>query len=171
MALVGLLHALVWCAAYPLFVGAWQLVSVFSQRPPSALLLMATVPITLLAFMYACTCLFVAPALAWIGALIIQKVDRYRLSHRSWVTVFSSGVFFSALCMILMALRLHFLPPEFVAEPAPAAPPYLTVQHRIHTSLWPMGVATLGIVLSFVSATFAFLVFRARMDVSEARAP
>ena len=141
---IGLLNALAWYFAYPLFIVFVGIAGVFGDLMDTPV---AIVALPMLLFFLG---LSLVPAafssiVTYSVAFVIRNAYHYRLHDASWRSVVNLGVAYSTISIAVFAIGMTFRPP-YVADQ----------ERQIHELLWPTGVIFLNVLVSFVSAAITY---------------
>jgi hypothetical protein len=142
-ATIGLLNALAWYLAYPVFIGflgsarslgglvelGFPVIMAFGLAGMVVMLLLSLVPVVF------------AGVVTYTVAFIVRYAYRYRLQDTSWRTVANLGAAYSVISLATFAMGLSLFPPNLSEQ-----------EQQVHNWLWPYGLTLLTVVLSIVSA-------------------
>ena len=153
---IGLLNALAWYFAYPLFVSFLSIAGLFGdvlKTPFLALVSVVAFPMLLLFLGLSLIPAAFSSLVTYSLAFVVRNAYHYRLQNSSWRSVVNLGLAYSIISIAAFAICLWLLPPSLTNQ-----------ERQLHQWLWPTGVVFLSIVVSLVSATITYRLLRAGTD-------
>jgi hypothetical protein len=141
---IGLLNALAWYLAYPLFVNFLSIVDYLGdvvKTPFLALASIAALPMLLLFLGLSLVPAAFSSLVTYSVAFVVRNAYHYRLQNSSWRSLIGLAAVYSTISLAVFAIGIMFLPPNLTDQ-----------EQKLHQWLWPSGVVILSIMLSVISA-------------------